>query len=166
MTKEKLIKSPSIKPLELEYDISETVVRMTLNELCGSVWDNYPFDGEVEQNSFFFERNNMGSRGRLTKTYIYGTFFEQNGKTKITLFSKTGIINWVLISLFAILSLLSIAVSVADVFVKGSLAPITAVSGGVGISLGFAALIYIVILIKSRRYFNIIKNTLDNVPLR
>ena len=48
-----------IRPIEFVSPLSEVEVRMTLKELCGSKWDNFPFDGEVDKNSFRLKKINV-----------------------------------------------------------------------------------------------------------
>ena len=66
--------------------LSEVEVRMTLRELCGSKWDNYPFEGEVYENSFSIKENYVGIRRHIGGVVIEGSFYEENGKTTISIF--------------------------------------------------------------------------------
>lgn len=83
-----------IPPMEFVSPLSEVEVRMTLRELCGSRWDNYPFHGEVDKNSFRLTKNQRPftyTRGSL-KPILKGNFVEQDGKTKVTISLHTRMI--------------------------------------------------------------------------
>ena len=72
-----------IQPVEFVVPLSEVEVRMTLRELCGSRFDNYPFKGEVEKNSFRLIKNTFENTKGIAKPIFVGSFIEQNGKTKV-----------------------------------------------------------------------------------
>ena len=68
--------------------LSEVEVRMTLRELCGSKWNDCPFEGEVYDNSFSIKENYSGLWRNIRSIVIEGTFYEENGKTFISVFPK------------------------------------------------------------------------------
>ncbi len=78
-------------PIEFVSPLSEVEVRMTLKELCGSQWDNYPFNGEVEKNSFRFIKNSFENSRGVPKPILLGDFIEQDGKTRVTISVHTRI---------------------------------------------------------------------------
>ena len=83
-----------IRPIEFVSPLSEVEVRMTLKELCGSKWDNFPFHGEVDKNSFRFVKNHhpfVGTRRRIPKTILIGDFIGQGELTKVTISLHTRI---------------------------------------------------------------------------
>ena len=65
--------------------LSEVEVKLTLREMCGSKWYDYPFEGEVYEHSFSLTENYSGSRRNLGGVILEGTFYEENGKTLITI---------------------------------------------------------------------------------
>ncbi len=82
-----------IRPIEFVSPLSEVEVRMTLRELCGSKWDNFPFRGEVDKNSFRFIKNHhpFVSARRLPKLILIGDFIGQGELTKVTISLHTRI---------------------------------------------------------------------------
>ena len=75
-----------IPPIEFISPLSEVEVRMTLKDLCGSKWDNYPFHGEINKNSFRLIKNKapfVRTRG-IPYPILVGDFIGQEGKTKVT----------------------------------------------------------------------------------
>jgi hypothetical protein len=84
---------PIISPIEFIAPLSEVEVRMTLKELCGSKWDNYPFDGEVDKNSFRLIKNRspfVQARG-ISKAILIGNFVGQDKQTKVKISLHTKI---------------------------------------------------------------------------
>ena len=76
-----------IRPIEFISPLSEVEVRMTLKELCGSKWDDCPFDGEIDKNSFRLIKNRspfVVTRG-IPKPILIGDFVEQNRQTAVTI---------------------------------------------------------------------------------
>ena len=72
--------------ITFEVGIAEPEVRMTLKELCGSVWDECEFSGEISQNSFSFIKNNTAhtyTKG-IPRVILDGHFSEKNGKTQVS----------------------------------------------------------------------------------
>ena len=82
--------------------LSEVEVRMTLRELCGSKWDDYPFEGEVYENSFSMKENYSGFRRNIGGIVLEGSFYEENGKTTISISPKLSPRDFVGYLLFAI----------------------------------------------------------------
>ena len=73
-------------PITFEVGISEPEARMTLKEICGSVWDECEFSGEISQNSFSFIKNNTAhtyTKG-IPRVILDGHFSEKNGKTQVS----------------------------------------------------------------------------------
>ena len=82
-----------IRPIEFVSPLSEVEVRMTLKELCGSKWDNFPFDGEVDKNSFRLIKNQrpfVYTRG-IPKPILIGDFIGQGERTNVTISLHTRI---------------------------------------------------------------------------
>ncbi len=72
-------------PIAFTVELSEPETRITLKELCGSVWDDCDFDGEVSQNSFsFVKRNHSNTRG-IPRVALDGDFHGENGRTRVTI---------------------------------------------------------------------------------
>ena len=65
--------------------LSESEVRLALREMCGSKWYDYPFEGQVYENSFSLRENYSGIRRNLGGVILEGTFYEENGKTLVTI---------------------------------------------------------------------------------
>ena len=66
-------------------NLSEIEVRMTLRELCGPKSYDYPFTGEVHENSFSFTENHFGIRRNIGGLILEGSFYEEDGKTTISI---------------------------------------------------------------------------------
>ena len=78
------------QPISFTAEISEAVARITLREICGAVRDECEFNGEVSQNSFSFIKNNT-SRSYMKgipRVILDGEFYEENGKTCVTVCPK------------------------------------------------------------------------------
>lgn len=75
-------------PITFRAEISEQEARMTLKELCGSVWDDSPFYGEVFQNSFSFVKQHKTNRKGIPRVALEGDFQEENGKICVTVSPK------------------------------------------------------------------------------
>ena len=75
----------TIPSIEFISPLSEAEVRMALRELCGSKWDDCPFRGEVDKNSFRLIKNRVANTRGIPKPILIGDFYEQNGKTKVTI---------------------------------------------------------------------------------
>jgi len=96
---------PIIKPIEFTSPLSEAEVRITLKELCGSKYDNCPFDGKVDHNSFTLFRNPKlvfaRTRG-IPNPILKGEFYEENEKTYVSVSMKTRFLDWVGIIMVAL----------------------------------------------------------------
>lgn len=79
---------PIITPVEFFSPLSEIEVKMTLQQLCGSKWDNHPFSGTVNENSFKLIKNRLTNRG-ITYPILLGDFAAQDNKTKVTVSMRT-----------------------------------------------------------------------------
>ena len=82
-----------IRPIEFVSPLSEVEVRLTLKELCGSKWDDCPFNGEVDKNSFRLVKNQkpfVHTKG-IPKPILIGDFVEQDQQTKVTIALHTRI---------------------------------------------------------------------------
>ena len=84
--------------------LSEFEVRMTMRELCGSKWYDYPFEGEVYENSFSVTENYSGFRRNLGGVVLEGSFYEEDGKTTISISPKLNSSDLFVYLLFAIVS--------------------------------------------------------------
>ena len=84
-------------------NLSEIEVRMTLREMCGSKWYDYPFEGEVYENSFSVTENYSGFRRNLGGVVLEGSFYEEDGKTTISISPKLKSRDLVVYLLFAII---------------------------------------------------------------
>ena len=90
-----------IRPVEFYAPLSEVEVKMTLKELCGSTWHNYPFRGEVDKNAFRLTKNQnpfFRTKG-VPKPTLKGNFVGEGQQTKVTVAlhtSKTDIFKWLI----------------------------------------------------------------------
>ena len=100
---------PIIKPIEFTSPLSEAEVRITLKELCGSKYDNCPFDGKVDHNSFTLLRNPKlvfaRTRG-IPNPILKGEFYEENEKTCVSVSMKIRPTDWIGIAILALMTLL------------------------------------------------------------
>ena len=120
-------------------NLSEIEVRMTLREMCGSKWYDYPFQGEVYENSFSIKENDYGVRRNISGVVLEGSFYEENGKTTVTISPKLKPQDLIVYLIFAIVSAGSLEQGISEMFVslfqKGGedffLSFLTAVAGGV-----------------------------------
>ena len=84
--------------------LSEPEVRMTLRELCGSQWNDCPFKGEVYENSFSIMENYSGIRKGFKGIILDGYFYEEKGRTTISVSPRLRPSDLVMWLLFAIVS--------------------------------------------------------------
>ena len=81
-----------IRPIEFVSPLSEVEVRLTLKQLCGSTWDNFPFHGEVDKNSFRLIKNHHPFvNTRRLPIILIGDFIGQGELTKVTISLHTRI---------------------------------------------------------------------------
>ena len=151
-----------IRPIEFVSPLSEVEVRMTLKELCGSKWDNFPFDGEVDKNSFRLIKNQrpfVQTRG-IPKPILIGDFVGQGERTKVTISlhtRNTDIIGLLILVLGAI-GLASYGfVSMLD---EGFIVAIVSAMMIFGLGVGFSALNYFLIWSSFHKSANKIKKAL------
>lgn len=104
------------KPIEFIAPLSLPVARITLRELCGSVIEDYPFDGEVEDTSFKLVENYRGRRRYPFHTLaIIGSLAEENDSTRVTVTAQNYeknkilayVVSWILIIAAIIYSFVS-----------------------------------------------------------
>ena len=152
-----------IRPIEFISPLSEVEVRMTLKELCGSNWDNYPFDGEVNKNSFRLRKNRnpfVVTRG-IPKPILIGDFIGQDKQTKVTISLYTRITD-VIGLLIPVLGAIGLAgygfVSMLD---KGFIVAIVSAMMICGLGFGLFALDYFLIWSSFHKSANKIKKALD-----
>ena len=107
-----------IRPIEFVSPLSEVEVRMTLKELCGSKWDNYPFNGEVDKNSFRLIKNHFYMRG-APKPILIGDFVEQDKQTKISISLHTRIIDFIGLLIFVLFAISLAAFVFISMFGEG-----------------------------------------------
>ncbi len=122
-----------------ELNLSEIEVRMTLREMCGSKWYDYPFEGEIYENSFSIKENDSGFRRNISGVVLEGSFYEENGKTTVTISPKLKSKDLIVYLLFAMVSASILSQGITEMFSslfqKGGegffLSFLTAVGGGV-----------------------------------
>ena len=153
---------PIIPPIEFISPLSEVEVRMTLKELCGSKWDNCPFDGEVNNNSFRLIKNQrpfVYTRG-IPKPILIGDFVGQGERTKVTISLHTRITD-IIGLLILILGAIGLAgygfVSMLD---GGFIVAIVSSMMICGLGIGFSALNYFLIWSSFHKSANKIKKAL------
>ena len=153
---------PIISPIEFVSPLSEVEVRMTLKELCGSKWDNCPFDGEVDKNSFRLIKNQrpfVYTRG-IPKPILIGNFVGQGERTKVTISLHTritDIIGFLILVLGAIVLASYGFVSMLD---EGFIVAIVSAMMICGLGVGFFALNFFLIWSSFHKSANKIKKAL------
>ena len=153
---------PIIPPVEFISPLSEVEVRMTLKELCGSRWDNYPFNGEVDKNSFRLIKNQRSfvyTRGS-PRPILIGAFVGQGERTKVTISLHTRITD-VIGLLILVLGAIGLAgygfVSMLD---EGFIVAIVSAMMICGVGVGFSAFNYFLIWSSFHKAVNKIKKAL------
>ena len=153
---------PIIPPIEFVSPLSEVEVRMTLKELCGSKWDNCPFDGEVDKNSFRLIKNQrpfVYTRG-IPKPILMGDFIGQGERTKVTITLHTRITD-ILGLLILILGAIALAIyGFISMFDEGFIVAIVSAMMIFGLGVGFFALDYFLIWSSFHRSASKIKKAL------
>ena len=154
---------PMIPPVEFVSPLSEVEVRITLKELCGSQWEDYPFRGEVERNTFRFIRNNPTfSRGGF-RLVLLGEYYEHNGKTKVSISLKQRTIASICISVMVFMAVLCAVVIPA--FDEGLATAIGLIVTLMGFGGGILALNLFLIRLSFRRSVDKIKKALGEMSL-
>ena len=155
-----------IRPIEFVSLLSEVEVRMTLKELCGSKWDNFPFDGEVDKNSFRLIKNQrpfVYTRG-IPKPILIGDFIGQGERTKVTISLHTRITD-IIGLLILVLGAMGLAgygfVSMLD---EGFIVAIVSAMMIFGLGVGFFALDYFLIWSSFHKSVNKVKKALGISP--
>jgi len=115
--------------------LSEIEVRLTLRELCGSKWDDCPFQGEVYENSFSVRENTSGTRRNLGGVVLEGSFYEENGKTTVSIVPNVKPSDLAVYLLFAIVSAAILCYGMSEMFIS------LLVHGGEGFFTAFLAAI-------------------------
>lgn len=148
-------------PISFAVEISEPETRMTLKELCGSVWDDCDFNGEVYQTSFSFVKKKKANTRGVPRIALDGDFHEENGRTLVTIRPRispldiAGVIFSFLISgLMLLLGLIMIPFALTDPEILMS-AIVCLLFGA-----GFCALQYFTITVSFRKSVEIIKTML------
>ena len=151
-----------IRPIEFISPLSEVEVRMTLKELCGSKWDDCPFDGEIDKNSFRLIKNQspfVVTRG-IPKPILIGDFAEQKEQTKVTISLHTritDIIGWLIFALGSIILAVTGFISMLN---EGFIVAITSAIMIGGLGVGLIALDYFLIWSSFHKSVNKIKKAL------
>lgn len=99
-------------------NLSEIEVRMTLREMCGSKWYDYPFEGEVYENSFSIKANHSGFRRNISGIVLEGSFYEENGKTTVTISPKLKSQELIVYLIFAIVSAGILEQGISEMFIS------------------------------------------------
>ena len=151
-----------IRPIEFISPLSEVEVRMTLKELCRSKWDDCPFDGEIDKNSFRLIKNQspfVVTRG-IPKPILIGDFAEQKEQTKVTISLHTritDIIGWLIFALGSIILAVTGFISMLN---EGFIVAITSAIMIGGLGVGLIALDYFLIWSSFHKSVNKIKKAL------
>ena len=108
-------------PISFTAELSELETRMTLKELCDSVWDDCDFSGEVSQNSFSFLKKRRAHTKGIPHIALDGEFHEENGRTLVTVRPKIpfydspgGILSFLLGGILLFLGLMGIPFVLTD----------------------------------------------------
>ena len=155
-----------LPPIEFISPLSEVEVKITMKELCGSKWDNFPFDGEVDKNSFRLIKNQrpfVYTRGN-PKPILIGDFIGQGERTKVTISLHTRIID-IIGLLILVLGAIGLAgygfVSMLD---EGFIVAIVPAMMIFGLGVGFFALDYFLIWSSFHKSVNKVKKALGISP--
>lgn len=152
-----------IQPIEFISPLSEVEVRMTLKELCGSKWDDCPFDGVVDKNSFQLIKNRrpfVQTRG-IPKPILIGDFVEQNEQTKVTISLHNRITDVIGLLIFALGAIVLAVIAFISMFNEGIIVAIASAIMIGGLGVGFFALDYFLIWSSFHKSVNKIKKALD-----
>lgn len=153
-----------IPSVEFVSPLSGDEVKMSLKELCGSRWDNYPFKGEVGKNSFRFVRNSLSTTKGMPKPILIGDFTEQQGgKTKVKISVKTSIAY--IIEIFMVALLAIVAAGYGLVSTLGENFPLGIASAAIILifGIGIIGVIYFLLWTDFQRSASKIKNALKCV---
>ena len=153
---------PIIPPIEFISPLSEVEVRMTLKELCGSKWDNCPFDGEVNNNSFRLIKNQrpfVYTRG-IPKPILIGDFVGQGERTKVTISLDTRITDIIGLLIFVLGAIGLAGYGFVSMLDEGFFVAIVSAVMICGLGVGFSALNYFLIWSSFHRSANKIKKAL------
>ena len=156
---------PIVPPIEFISPLSEVEVRMTLKELCGSKWDNYSFDGEVDKNSFRLIKNRFVYSRGIPKPILIGDFVEQGGKTKITISLHTRITDIIGLLILVLGSIGLAGYGFVSMLDEGFIAAIASAMIIFGFGVGIFALNYFLIWSSFHRSVEKIKKELGIVFL-
>ena len=117
--------------------LSEIEVRMTLQELCGSKWYGYPFEGHVYENSFSLRKNHFSNSRNLNGITLEGYFYEENGKTTISIYPNFKLQDLAANLLFVLASASVLCYGISEMFIslimhggEGFFVPFLAAVGG------------------------------------
>ena len=154
---------PIIKPIGFISSLSEVEVRMALRELCGSKLDNYPFRGEIAKNSFCLIKNSFTNTRGIPKPILVGEFFEQNGKTQVTISVKTRMIDYVGTCIVAFGVLFLAAFGFISMLDEGVVLAIASAVMITWLCVGMLALHYFLMWSSFRRSVEKIKKALGNI---
>ncbi len=146
--------------VEFISPLSEVEVRMALKELCGSKWDNRPFDGEVDKNSFRFIKNNLSNISRAPRPIFAGDFVEQNGKTKVTISLQTRVMSIIGLCLWILGAIALGGYGFVSMLDEGFILAIVSAVIIVGFGVGLLALHYFLIWSSFQRSVAKIKKAL------
>ena len=153
---------PIIPPIEFVSPLSEVEVRMTLKELCGSKWDNCPFDGEVNNNSFRLIKNQrpfVYTRG-IPKPILIGDFIGQGERTKVTISLHTRITDVIGLLIFVLGAIGLAGYGFVSMLDEGFIVAIVSAMMIFGLGVGFSALNYFLIWSSFHKSVNKVKKAL------
>ena len=162
-TRERRVKMKSlIKPITIVSSLPCIEVKMTLKELCGSSLYDYPFRGEVTNNSFCFIKNTplFSAVDNGIDPIIVGEFFQKDGKTHITISPKLStfsLISFVLLSVLPFVIGITTFLSIASVSISDAVIMAVPVTWVLSV---FPFLVYLSCLIKFRRAVKKIKEAI------
>ena len=151
-----------VPPIEFISPLSEVEVRMTLRELCGSNWDNYPFNGEVDKNSFRLIKNQrpfVHTRG-IPRPILIGDFVGQGEGTKVTISLHTRITDILGLFIFVLAAIGLAGYGFVSMLDEGFILAIASAIMIGGLGVGFSALNYFLIWSSFQRSVAKIKKAL------
>ena len=151
-----------VPPIEFISPLSEVEVRMTLRELCGSNWDNYPFNGEVDKNSFRLIKNQrpfVYTRG-ISRPILIGDFVGQGEGTKVTISLHTRITDIIGLFIFVLAAIGLAGYGFVSMLDEGFILAIASAIMIGGLGVGFSALNYFLIWSRFQRSVAKIKKAL------
>jgi len=151
-----------IKPIEFVSPLSAREVRMELEMLCGGLFDSEPFRGEVTDNSFKLTKNRLiGVVRGLPSPTLAGEYAEQDGQTRVTIFSTNGVVNWILLIFFFSALIPSFLSGLVSAFAEGWMTVLSILLSQAVLGVVIVELCYDIPMRSFRRAVSIVRKALE-----